>query len=392
MDQNLPEEIVAGIKDDSRRDQWGKPAEFPFALATETWREVIARRARYEGVRAQLVAGETHDINELITLNLDIRQFAQDVIQESEGPELVRAFWRTLVGYRPEKQTEQPSLALSVLDPTCGSGAFLFAALNVLKPLYDACLQRMDAFVADADRAQTQSAQPKFADFRSVLADVDDRSLHPNRDYFVLKSIILSNLYGVDIMREAVEICKLRLFLKLAAQVDKDDQKPNYGLEPLPDVDFNIRAGNTLVGYASKAQVEHAMTAEQTSGQDQMKLGVSDERAAFESFNRRCADVEQTFETFRRYQLRGDGTVPPEHKLKLRDKLRALEKELNHFLARESSVNPAKEAAYEKWLDSHQPFHWFVEFYGIMQNGGFDIAIGNPPYISAAKVTRDYRV
>ena len=43
-----------------------------------------------------------------------------------------------------------------------------------------------------------------------------------------------------------MEICKLRLFFKLVAQVDSADQ-----IEPLPDIDFNIRAGNTLVGYAS---------------------------------------------------------------------------------------------------------------------------------------------
>ena len=47
-------------------------------------------------------------------------------------------------------------------------------------------------------------------------------------------------------MEEAVEICKLRLFLKLAAQADTVDK-----LEPLPDIDFNIRAGNTLVGFTS---------------------------------------------------------------------------------------------------------------------------------------------
>ena len=75
---------------------------------------------------------------------------------------------------------------------------------------------------------------------------------HPNRRYFVLKSIILNNLYAVDIMEEAVEICKLRLFLKLAAQVEPDAAKDNLGIEPLPDIDFNIRAGNTLVGYATK--------------------------------------------------------------------------------------------------------------------------------------------
>ena len=60
-------------------------------------------------------------------------------------------------------------------------------------------------------------------------------------------------------MEEAVEICKLRLFLKLAAQVEPDAEKENLGIEPLPDIDFNIRAGNTLVGYATKAEVQNSM-------------------------------------------------------------------------------------------------------------------------------------
>ena len=79
---------------------------------------------------------------------------------------------------------------------------------------------------------------------------------HPNRRYFILKSIIINNLYGVDIMEEAVEICKLRLFLKLVAQVDDVDQ-----LEPLPDIDFNIRPGNTLVGFATLDDVRRRSSA-----------------------------------------------------------------------------------------------------------------------------------
>src|SRR6202044_3211957 len=96
----------------------------------------------------------------------------------------------------------------------------------------------------------------KFSDFRNVLERV---VAHASRRYFTLKSIILNNLFGVDIMEEAVEICKLRLFLKLAAQVDPDPKHDNLGIEPLPDIDFNIRAGNTLVGYATYTDVEKAL-------------------------------------------------------------------------------------------------------------------------------------
>ena len=70
---------------------------------------------------------------------------------------------------------------------------------------------------------------------------------HPSERYFILKSIVLNNLYGVDIMEEAVEICKLRLFLKLVSPTGKRYEQ----IEPLPDIDFNVRAGNTLVGFTS---------------------------------------------------------------------------------------------------------------------------------------------
>ncbi len=173
-------------------------------------------------------------------LNLNIRQFAQDVIENCEGPELLRALWYAIIH-------------ISILDPTCGSGAFLFAALNILEPLYEACLDRMEAFVEELDRSGEKHRPEKFSDFRRVL---DSVAAHPNRSYFIFKTIILNNLFGVDIMEEAVEICKLRLFLKLAAQVAPDVGKDNFGIEPLPDIDFNIRAGNSLVGYATQAEIE----------------------------------------------------------------------------------------------------------------------------------------
>ena len=73
--------------------------------------------------------------------------------------------------------------------------------------------------------APARSISPeKFKDFRETLEEMNDKSRHPNPRYFILKSIILNNLYGVDIMEEATEICKLRLFLKLVAQVDAERQ------------------------------------------------------------------------------------------------------------------------------------------------------------------------
>ncbi len=367
--KKLPPEIAAGLDPTQpdlieRRKAWNKPAPTDYALPTEIWREVVARRQRCEEIRKKLAAGEVRDVNEFITLNLDLRQFAQDVIQGCEGPDLLMALWHAVT-------------AITVLDPTGGSGAFVFAALNILDPLYEACLDRMEAFLAEWGEAGRKAHPNYHKKFTEVLARVD---AHPNRRYFVLKSIILNNLYAVDIMEEAVEICKLRLFLKLAAQVEPDATKDNLGIEPLPDVDFNIRAGNTLVGYATYDEVKRAVT------------GTLDFDDAMGKIAVKAADLQQTFDKFRQLQTDGDGSVPAAHKQELQKRLKSLEDELNRHLAGEYGVKVSDKAAYAKWVKSHQPFHWFIQFYGILNGGGFDVIIGNPPYVAAAKVRRSYAV
>src|SRR5205814_3973513 len=69
------------------------------------------------------------------------------------------------------------------------------------------------------------------------------RAAHPSLNYFIKKRIITDNLFGVDIMEEGAEIARLRLFLALVSSAHSVDQ-----LEPLPNIDFNILAGNSLIG------------------------------------------------------------------------------------------------------------------------------------------------
>ncbi len=364
--QNLPPEIALGIDDVSQRAAWNTLASDAYALPTEIWREVVARRQRYEQVRAKLANGEIADINALITENLNIRQFAQDVIEHCEGPELLRAFWNAIT-------------QVTILDPTCGSGAFLFAALNILEPLYEACLERMQAFVDEAEPVSPPSRRnlpvsppharraQKYPDFRDILARI---AKHPNRRYFILKSIIINNLYGVDIMDEAVEICKLRLFLKMVAQLDDVNQ-----IEPLPDIDFNVQAGNTLVGYATYDEVEKAVT------------GRFDFDNTMARIRERAEDVEKLFSLFRQQQTELGSDVTLADKQALQEKLAELSDELNGYLAEEYGMDTSKTDTYQQWLSSHQPFHWFTTFYGILkEGGGFDVIIGNPPYLELRQI------
>ena len=373
----LPDFVQTGMKDAKarmfeRRYNLGE-AVFHTAdsergtLPTETWREYVERRSRCLAVRDKLAMGEVKSADDLITLNLDIRQFMQDVIDTATSPDLLRAVWQAIVGRVPEKANEKFRHGITILDPTCGSGAFLFAALGVLEPLYGACLERMEGFVEDAKKL----GKAGEADFAKVLAEVEK---HPSRRYYIFKSIILHNLFGVDIMAEAVEICKLRLFLKLVSQVDAGRE-----LEPLPDIDFNIRAGNTLVGYATEAQFDSANT-------------LASDQAHRAEIKASTADLADLFDRFREQQTVHGGKVTAEDKRSLRDKLSALSMELDRYLARDYGIDPDKTKAFKAWRESHQPFHWFAEFYGVMREGGFDVVIGNPPYIEYSKVRNEYSV
>jgi hypothetical protein len=352
VDVPLPDAVAAGVADVKRRDGWNRPAAQGFALPTETWREHIARRQRCHELRRKMRDGEVCAVNDLITHNLDICQFAEDVLDSCDDPELLRAVWHAVEN-------------VSVLDPTCGSGAFLFAALNILEPLYEACLERMEAFLAESEHT----------DFRQIL---DRVAQHPSRQYFIYKSSIIHNLYGVDIMKEAVEICKLRLFLKLVSQVRRLEQ-----LEPLPDIDFNIRAGNTLVGFASLQELENLR---------KTRLGFDTEEV--QAILDQAKNAERDFTVFRQLQLQyGPAALDySEAKQGLQTRLTHLRNELDRYLAAEYGVDADKPKAFEKWHENHKPFHWFAEFYGIVTGGGFDVIIGNPPYVEYSKLRGEYKL
>ncbi|NWF89932.1 MAG: SAM-dependent methyltransferase [Ignavibacteriaceae bacterium] len=201
-------------------------------LPTETEREYKERQKRYESIKQDFAEGKICRINDLITYNLDIKKFAQDWIYNNDNPEVLSSFYFNCLK------------KITILDPTVGSGAFLFAALNILEDLYELCLDKFEEF--------TSNNHPLLNKERDgVRSELSEIQLHNNREYFIYKTIIVNNLYGVDIMEEATEICKLRLFLKLVAQIDDVNK-----IEPLPDIDFNIKAGNSLVGFASFEEIK----------------------------------------------------------------------------------------------------------------------------------------
>ncbi len=365
IDKHIPENITVGIKDVAKREDWNKSALAQLSLPTEIWREVIERRNRYEDVAKKIKNGGINNIKDFITYNLNITEFAQDVISNTNDPDFLKAFFKTLS-------------KVTIIDPTCGSGAFLFAAMKILEPLYFACITRMRGFTEDEDRANEQQLKKfnnKYNFFREVLENIQSEQ-HPNTEYFIYKSIILNNLYGVDIMKEAVEIAKLRLFLKLVATVEVDYRKTNLGVEPLPDIDFNIRAGNTLIGFATDEELIKGLTY------------TLDGAKAKPIIEEKCDIVATAFKRYKEIQL-SYGDDYKEFKIAketLNNRLKELNTELNKLLHKQSEG-----LEIETWLDSHQPFHWFAEFYEIIHDRkGFDVIIGNPPYVEYSKIRNLY--
>ena len=355
--ERIPDYISEGIDTTKpnlleRRARWNEKTSEEFALPTEIWRETVERLQRCGSLLEKIFAGDITEINDFITYNLDIRQFVYDLLLNADDHRFVAHFYHAMQH-------------VTILDPTCGSGAFLFAAMNILEPLYEVCIERME---------QWRDENPSL--FKDELEEID-RKYRSNRQYFIYKSIILRNLYGVDIMAEATEIAKLRLFLKMVAVVEVDMRADNLGLDPLPDIDFNIRCGNTLVGYATEAELDNDLKYGDMFANLEFKTHVEDgmDKAA------------RAFNIFKQVQFRqeDDMTAFKEAKQELRKRLNELDETLNLRLF--SASGDGIKSHYESWKNTHHPFHWLAEFYEIIHgNGGFDIVIGNPPYVSMAQI------
>lgn len=355
--EQIPDYIALGIDTSEpnlaeRRSRWNERTSEEFALPTEIWRETVERLQRCSSLLEKIYAGDITDFTDFTTYNLDIRQFVYDLLLNADDHHFVAHFYHALQ-------------RITIIDPTCGSGAFLFAAMNILEPLYEVCIERMEQW-----HEENQNL------FKEELEEIN-RKYRSNRQYFIYKSIILRNLYGVDLMVEATEIAKLRLFLKMVAVVDVNLREPNLGLDPLPDIDFNIRCGNTLVGYATEAELEKDLQYGDMFANLEFKSRVEDgmDKAA------------RAFNIFKQVQFRqeDDMTAFKEAKQELRNRLNELDETLNLRLF--SAIGDGEEAHYEDWKGTHHPFHWLAEFYEIIHgNGGFDVVIGNPPYVSMAQI------
>ena len=231
-----------------------------------------------------------------------------------------------------------------VVDPACGSGHFLTSVLeeivNIRKALY----------------AQNES--------------------YPD-EYRLKKTTVLNNIYGVDLMGPAVEIAKLRCWLSIISELETEnvnDLAEDDALA-LPNIAFNLREGNSLIGYTGFPEM---------NGDDQYRLGSFSE----DSVRDRYQDIIDEIE---KHEQAIDSETAENHRRRAFEKLRNAREELiddihgDFIEAGIDDLKPEKVAELE-------PFNWVLEFAEVYADGGFDVVVGNPPWDRIKPLRDDFFV
>lgn len=254
---------------------------------------------------------------------------------------------------------------VKILDPACGSGAFPMGILHKLVLIlhkldpdnhYWKALQKQKAL----DETQKAFELGDKAEREERLKDINDAfDTSINEPDYSRKLFLIKNcIYGVDIQEIAVQISKLRFFISLIINQKPDDTKPNRGILPLPNLETKFVAANTLIALEKPQQLQ-----------------LKDEE--LEHLENQLFQIREDIFYANSY----------EKKKKLQDKINQLSQQLNAKLKQWGyPTSVAQQITSWDPFDQNTPASWFDPewMFGIKE--GFDIVIGNPPYINVEKI------
>jgi hypothetical protein len=258
---------------------------------------------------------------------------------------------------------------LKLLDPACGSGAFLVSAMKTLINLYSAVIGKIQ-FLSDRNLSKWLR---------------DAQAQHASMSYFIKKRIITDNLFGVDIMEEGTEIARLRLFLALVASAENAEQ-----LEPLPNIDFNILTGNSLIGLIrvddkrfearNKKGALGGMLFKQKSYRElliEKNRLIDNYRHDVQSYSKDLRSLRDSIDEKKKLAVQTLNDM-------LLDEFQSLGIKFSQVtwdIKKQTEGKPIKRSLKPEDIDALQPFHWGYEFDEVFEgNGGFDAIITNPPW------------
>lgn len=242
-----------------------------------------------------------------------------------------------------------------ILDPACGSGAFPMGILHKLVH----CLHKLDPQNSQWKERQIEKAQalddPAIRD--NLIEDIETAFANNELDYGRKLYLIENCIYGVDIQPIATQISKLRFFISLIVDQKADRRRENFGIRPLPNLETKFVAANTLIGVnRPKTQLSLFDTQEIKSLEEQLK------------------EV--------RHRLFSAKT--PASKRRLREEDKKLREKMGGLLVANGWGNEsARQLAGWDPYDQNTTAPFFDPEWMFGGGDGFDVVIGNPPYIFA---------
>ncbi len=295
---------------------------------------------------------------------------------------------------------------IKVLDPAVGSGAFPMGMLHKLTLALrrlDPDNKRWEALQKERARAkadaafETQNQQDRDAE----LLEISETFERYSGDFGRKLYLIQNSIFGVDIQPIACQIAKLRFFISLAIEQERDKNADNFGIKPLPNLETRFVAADTLIGLG----LSEARSLLQDDTVQQLLKEIEAIREKYFLANNRpqklrytrqeqaCRDQldqalkAQKEEWAARQQRDIDEKIARIPNPKDREKLR--EDELKKYRMREkrfdASLETAQKVAHWKPYDQNATVNWFDPEYMFGMTRGFDVVIGNPPYIQLQK-------
>lgn len=305
---------------------------------------------------------------------------------EESGGESLNSRLRQLFAYTDEPhgftegEVEKLIRAIDevkILDPACGSGAYpmgilgkLVFILSKLDPQNARWKQRQIDRVGEAMRAAEKIEDDKFRegtlqDLRAQVGSIEEAFRNNELDYGRKLFLIENCIYGVDIQPIAIQISKLRFFVSLVIDQRIRAQAENLGIRPLPNLETKFVAANTLLGIEKPAQ---------------SMLQNEELRQAIEEKERELKIVRERHFTARTTRI----------KEKHRKEDERLRLEIGGLLE-EDNWSPETTAKLIKWnpYDQNSSADFFDPEWMFGVPDGFDVVIGNPPYVLLQDVNRD---
>ncbi len=315
---------------------------------------------------------------------------------------------------RKEDKKAQKELlnSIKICDPAVGSGHFLVSALNVMLSIYDELNLFDEEFYLEVqnDEILITGRKGEFIEYKRPKTPKDKAHLIQQELFYTKKDIIENNLFGVDINPNSCEITKLRLWIELLKHsfYQSFDDENYHDLKTLPNIDINIKCGNSLVSYFETGKsLNHYPNIKERMGK--YKRIVKDYKEGFytdknliakeiknlqESFKNFCLkdkfnkEIKQLTNGANEYSKKYGDFLADEHhdeKFKSFFSKNMFEFSFDEKEATKEFANLKKEYDNIFNLESNHPFEWRFEFPEILDDDGnfkgFDLIIGNPPYI-----------